>query len=96
MVNPHGYGNSDSFFFFFFAILYAICFKLAEKANACENEEELKNDIKKVDLSELFLIKDSLKLDFEILNFKQQCNQVNQILNKCNFFLKVYKLKETF
>ena len=81
---------------FFFAILYAICFQLTEKTNAFENEDELKNDINKVDLSELFLIKVSLKLDFNILNFEQQCHRVNQILNKWNFFLKVYKLKEKF
>ena len=60
------------------------------------NEDELKNDINKADLSELFLIKNKLKLDFDILNFKQQCHQVNQISNKCNFFLKVYELKEKF
>ena len=91
MINPHGDDNSDSFFF---EILYSICFQLTEKTNACENEDELKNDINKVDLSELFLIKDKLKLDFDILNFEQQYNRVNQILNKCNFFLKVYELKE--
>ena len=28
----------------------------------------------KVNLSELFLIKDKLKLDFDILNFEQQYN----------------------
>ena len=93
LVNPHGDNNPDSFFF---AILYTIRFQLTEKTNVCENENKLKNEINKVDLSELFLIKNSLKLDFDILNFKQQCHWVNQILNKCNFFLKVYKLKEKF
>ena len=91
MVNPHGDDNSDSFLF---AILYAIRFQLTEKTNACKNEDNLKNDINKVDLSELFLIKDSLKLDFDILNFEQQSHWVNQILNKCNFFLKLYELKD--
>ena len=42
------------------------------------------------------MIKDGLTLDFDILNFEQQCHQVNQILHKCNFFLKVYELKEKF
>ena len=70
----HGDNNSDSFFFFFFAILYAIPFQITQKTNACENEDELKNDINKVDLSELFLIKDNLKLDFDILNLEQQCH----------------------
>ena len=83
-------------FFFFFTILYATCFQLTEKTNACENEDELKNDINKDYLSELFLIKNKLKLDFDILNFEQQCHQLNQILNKCNFFLKVFELKEKF
>ena len=91
LVNPHGDSNSDSFFF---AILYAIRFQLTEKTNTFVNEDELKNDINKVDLSELFLIKNKLKLDFDILNFEQQCHQVIQILSKCNFFLKVYELKE--
>ena len=80
----------------FCAILYAIRFQLTEKTNACENEDELKNDINNVDLSELFLIKDSLKLEFDVLKFKQQCLRVNHFLNKCNFFLKDYELKEKF
>ena len=42
------------------------------------------------------MIKNKLKLDFDILNFEQQCHQLNQILNKCNFFLKVFELKEKF
>ena len=71
--------------------MYEIRFRLTEKTNACKNEGELKND-----LSEFFLLKDKLKLDFHILNFEQQCHRVNQILNKCNFFLKVYELKEKF
>ena len=49
------------FCFFFFPILYAIRFQLTEKTDACENEDKLKNDINKVDLTELFLIKDKLK-----------------------------------
>ena len=88
LVSPHGDDNPDSWFF---AILYAIRFQLTRKTNACENEDKLKNDINKVGLSELFLTRNKLKLDFDILNFKQRCHQVNQILNKCNFFLKVYE-----
>ena len=93
LVNPHRDDNSDSVFC---AILYAIRLQLTEKTNACDNENELKNEMNKVDLSELFFIKDSLKLNFDILNFEQQRHPVNQILNKRNFFLKVYKLKERF
>ena len=48
LVNPHGDDNSDSFLF---AILYAIRFQLTGKMNACKNEDNLKNDINKVDLS---------------------------------------------
>ena len=69
LVNPHGDDNSDSFFFF--AILYATRFQLTEKTNTCVNQDKLKNDINKVDLPELFLIKNKLKLDFEIINFGQ-------------------------
>ena len=75
-------GTTTLILFFFLAILYAICFQLTEKTNACENEDELKNDITKAGLSELFSIKDKLKPDFDILNFHQQCHRVNQILNK--------------
>ena len=90
LVNPHRDDNSNSFFFRNF-----ICssFQLTEKTNTCVNEDKFKNDINKVDLSELFTIKNKLKLDFDTLNFEQQCHQVNQILNKCNFFLKAYELK---
>ena len=76
--------------------MYAIRFQLTEKTNACENKDELKNEVNKVDLPELFLIKNKLKMDFDILNFEQQCHSVNQILYNGNFFLKVYELKEKF
>ena len=56
----------------------------------CENENELKKDFNRVNLSELFLVKDKLKLDFDICH--QQCHRVSQILNKC----KVYELKAKF
>ena len=83
LVSPYRDDNLDSWFF---AILYAIRFQITRKTNACENEDKLKNDIDKVDLSELFLARNKLKLDFDILNFEQRCHRVNQILNKCNFF----------
>ena len=54
----------------------------------------MRTSFNKVGLSELFLIKNQLKLD--ILNFEEQCHRVNQILNKCNFSLKVYELQEKF
>ena len=86
MANPHGNSNSDSFFFF--AIVYEIRFQVTEKTNELKNKGELKND-----LSEFFLIKGKLKLDFHILNFEQQCHRVNQILNKCNFFSESLRIK---
>ena len=52
LVNTHGNDNSDSFLFF--VILYAICFQITEETNVCENEDELKNDISKVDLLNYF------------------------------------------
>ena len=55
LVNAIGDSNSDSFLFF--AILYGTGFQLNEKTNRYEDEDELKNDTNKVDLSKLFLIK---------------------------------------
>ena len=36
------------------------------------------------------------RLDLDILNFENQCLKINQILNKNNLFLRVFKLKEKF
>ena len=37
-----------------------------------------------------------MRLDLDILNFEKQCFQINHILNKRNFFLRVFELKEKF
>ena len=37
-----------------------------------------------------------MRLDLHILNFEKQCFQINRILNKNNFFLRVFELKEKF
>ena len=37
-----------------------------------------------------------MRLDLDILNFENQCFQINRILNKNNFFLRVFELKEKF
>ena len=45
---------------------------------------------------EIYLLKSVMKLDLDILHFKNQFFQINRILNKNNFFLRVFELKEKF
>ena len=93
LINPQGENNLDSFFY---SILYAIRFILTEKIDSCENDDEIKNDIGIELFEELNQIKENLKLDLDIINFENQCFQINRILNKKKMFLKVYELKEKF
>ena len=37
-----------------------------------------------------------MRLDLDILNFEKQYFKINHILNKNNFFLRVFELKEKF
>ena len=93
LVNPQGENNLDSFFY---SILYATRFFLKEKSDFCENDDEIKTDIGIELFDELNQIKENLRLDLDIMNFENQCFQINRILNKNKMFLKVYELKEKF
>ena len=55
---------------FFCASLYGIRYTLTEKSDPCENENELQNNIKLNGISEIFLLKEDLRLDVDILLLK--------------------------
>ena len=93
MINPQGDENVDSLFY---SILYSIRYTLTEKSDPCENDNELQNDTKLDGISEIFLMKENMRLDLDILTFENQCHQINHILNKNNLFLRVFELKEKF
>ena len=78
LINPQGDENIDSYFY---AILYAIRYTLTEKSDPCENDNELQNDIKLDGISEIFLLKENMRLDLDILTFGNQFYQINHILN---------------
>ena len=96
LINPHGLENPDSFFY---SILYAIRHKLTDKVDFVEEEEEdsLKQDVGLALSHDLFEIKSLLRLDGEdVLNFENQCFQINTILSRHNMFLRVFELKDKF
>ena len=94
LISPHGIENPDSFFY---AILYAIRHKFTQKVDFVCNEDDLKQDVGFALSDDLFEIKSSLKLDGQdVLNFQNQCFQVNTILSKYNMFLRVFELKDRF
>ena len=83
LINPQGDENIDSYFY---AILYAIRYTLTEKSDPCENDYELQNDIKLDGIPEIFLLKENMRLDLDILTFENRCHPINHILNKNNLF----------
>ena len=85
MINPQGDENAD---LFFYAILYAIRYTETENSDPCENDINLDR------VSEIFLLKENMRLDVDILTFENQCHQANNILNKNSLFLRVFELKE--
>ena len=94
LINPHGLENPDSFFY---AILYAIRFKLTGKVDFVEQEDNLKQDAGIVLSLDLFEIKSLLRLDGDDnLNFENQCFQINTILSRHDMFLCVFELKDKF
>ena len=94
LINLHGLENPDSFFY---AILYAIRFKLTGKVDFVEQEDSLKQDVGIALSHDLFEIKSLLRLDGEDnLNFENQCFQINTILSRHDMFLRVFELKDKF
>ena len=92
LLCPHGLENPDSFFY---AILYAIRHKFTEKVD--KDEDSLTQDVGLALFHDLFQIKSLLRLDGEdVLNFENQCFQINTILSRHNLFLRVFELKDKF
>ena len=93
LLNPQGLNNKDSFFY---SILFAIRYRLTDKFDIVDSDEQIKADIGAEIFNEIYPLKDILKLDLDILNFENQCNKINQILNKNNLFLRVFEFKQKF
>ena len=93
LLNPQGLNNKDSFFY---SILFAIRYRLTDKFDIVDNDEQIKADIGAEIFDEIYPLKDILKLDSDILNFENQCNKINQILNKNNLFLRAVEFKQKF
>ena len=92
LCNPQRVDNPDSFFY---SILYALRYEITNKSDTCE-DDTLSSDIKKETFDAFNQIKDSLRLDLDLVNFENQCFQVNKILMKNNLFLRVYEMKDKF
>ena len=93
LLNPQGFNNKDSFFY---SILFAIRYRLTDKFDIVDNDEQIKADIGAEIFDEIYPLKNILKLDLDILNFENQCTKINQILNKNNLFLRVFEFKQKF
>ena len=93
MINPHGLNDKDSFFYL---ILYTIRYFLRQKIEPCTNEDELRLDVNAEIFDEIYWLKENMRLHLDVLNFGKQCFQINHILNKNNFFERVFELKEKF
>ena len=93
LLNPQGFSNKDSFFY---SILFAIRYRLTDKFDIVDNDEQIKVDIGAEIFDEISPLKNMLKLDLDILNFENQCLEINQILNKNNLFLRVFEFKQKF
>ena len=78
LINPQGFNNKDSFFY---SILFAIRHQLTNKFDVVD-DEQIKADIGVAIFDEIYLLKNILKLDLNILNFENLCLKINQILNK--------------
>ena len=80
---------------FFYSILFAIRYQLPEKVESCD-DEQLKNDIGAEIFDEIYLLKNMMRLNLDILHFESQCLKINQILNRNNLLLHVFEFKEKF
>ena len=90
LINPQGLNNDGSFY----SILFAIRYQLSGKVEPCDDEQlklfsSNKLDIGAEKFDEIYLLKSMMKLNLDILYFKNQCLKINQILNKNNIFLHI-------
>ena len=93
LLSPQGKDNPDSFFY---AILYALRYKQNSKTEPCADNSELSSYVTPEIFDEVSSLRDKLKLDLDILNFENQCFQINRILMKSHLFLRVYEIKDKF
>ena len=94
LLCPHGLENQDSFYY---AILYTIHYQFKNKKDECQNEGQLKEDLRNDQLyNTLSNLKENLRLHLHIQKFENQCRSVNELLNKNVPFLRVYELKDKF
>ena len=78
-------------------ILYDLRFKKKNSKDACESDDQLRQDIENDKLyEELSKSKLDLRLDLDIQTFENQCYLVNLLLNENNLFFRVYELKDKF
>ena len=92
LIFSHGLKNSDSLFY---ALLYGLRHHLTKKIDAVD-DEQIKKDITSEIYHEILPLKKFLQLSLDIFHFENQCNVINQILNKHNLFLRIFELKEKF
>ena len=89
LIFPHGLKIGDSLFY---ALLYALRHHLTKKIDAVD-DEQIKKDITAEIYDEIFPLRKFLQLSLDIFHFENQCNVINQILNKHNLFLRISELK---
>ena len=95
LLNPQGLNNKDSLIY---SILFAVRYQLTGKFSCDDDDddddvdEQIKVDIGAEIFDEIYMLKNMMRLDLDILNFKNQCLKINQILNKNNLFLRVLEL----
>ena len=85
LIFPHGLKNSDSLFY---VLLYGLRHHLTKKIDAVD-DEQIKKDITSKIYDEILPLKKFLQLSLDIFHFENQCNVINQILNKHNLFLRI-------
>ena len=93
LLSPQGGDNLDSTFY---AILYALRYNQNNKADPCSDDSELRSDVIPEFFDKISNLRDKLKLDLDILNFENQCFQINRILMKSHLLLRVYEIKDKF
>ena len=74
------------------AVLYAVRFAVTQKIDVCSDDElkEAKEKFfEKID-------RDKFELEMDKEKFNQQCLDINEILSKEGYFLRVYELKKKF
>ena len=67
---PHRLNNKDSLFY---SILYTVRYFLTQKFEPRTDEDELRLDVTAEIFDEIYPLKESMRLDLDVLNFEKQC-----------------------